>query len=117
VILVDTSVWIDHFRVGMPGLVEDLQAGAVIRHPFVIGELALGHLRKRAEILGLLANLPTLEVSAHDAVLRFIDDRRLAATGIGWVDAHLLCAAASGGASISTRDIKLHKQAARLALR
>ena len=115
-ILVDTSVWIDHFRASMAGLIENLQAGVVVTHPFVIGELALGHLRKRTEILGLLANLPSLDINAQDAVLRFIDDQRLAGTGIGWVDAHLLFAAASGGASIFTRDTKLHKQAARLGL-
>ncbi len=115
-ILVDTSVWIDHFRAATPELVEDLQAGLVITHPFVMGELALGQLRKRSEILGLLANLPSIEVSTHDAVLRFIDDHRLSATGIGWVDAHLLCAAAGASVSISTRDIKLRKQAARLGL-
>ena len=115
-ILVDTSVWIDHFRVSIPGLVEDLQAAVVVTHPFVIGELALGHLRNRTEILGLLANLPALDISNQDAVLRFIDDQRLAGTGIGWVDAHLLYASAIGGASIFTRDTKLHKQAVRLGL-
>ena len=97
-------------------MVEDLEAGVVITHPFVIGELALGQLRRRAEILELLANLPALEVAAHEAVLRFIDDQRLMVSGIGWVDAHLLCAAARRGASISTHDVELRKQAARLGL-
>ena len=97
-------------------MVDDLQAGVVVTHPFVIGELAIGQLRKRVEILELLANLPALEIAAHDAVLRFIEDQRLTATGIGWVDAHLLCAATQGGASIATHDIKLRKQAARLGL-
>lgn len=114
--LVDTSVWIDHFRATMPGLVRELKAGVVLTHPFVIGELALGQLRRRAETLQLLADVSGLEVSAHDAVLRFVDDHRLHATGIGWVDAHLLCSAAAAGASIWTHDVKLRKQAARLGL-
>ncbi len=115
-ILVDTSVWIDHFRSTVPELVRDLHEGRVATHPFIIGELALGHLRSRAETVGLLAALPGLEVSAHGDVLRFVDEHGLHATGIGWVDAHLLCATAAARTSIWTRDVKLRKQAARLGL-
>ena len=111
--LIDTSVWIDHFRSTVPELVRSLHEGLVVTHPFVIGELAVGHLRNRAETLGLLAELPGLPLSAHDDVLRFIEVHDLSATGIGWVDAHLLCATAAAGVPVWTRDVTLRKQAAR----
>lgn len=114
--LVDTSVWIDHFRAGDPGLTRELQQGRVAVHPFVIGELAVGHLRRRAEILELLAELPTIDVSPHTVVLQFVDQHALDATGIGWIDAHLLCGATRAGVPIWTRDLKLRKQAATLGL-
>lgn len=62
-ILVDTSIWVDHLRSGNPGLVRLLEDGRVLAHPWVTGELALGHLTRRAEILGLLRNLPQATVA------------------------------------------------------
>jgi len=116
VTLVDTAVWIDHFRVSLPALVRRLHDGGVISHPFVIGELALGHLRHRDETVALLKELPTLEVVAHDQVLHFVVRHALAGTGIGWIDAHLLCAAALADVPVWTRDRALRKQASRLGL-
>jgi len=116
VTLVDTAVWIDHFRASLPELVRRLNDGEVTCHPFVVGELALGHLRHRQETVELLAELPTLQIAPHDDVLRFVTTHRLAGAGIGWIDAHLLCAAASARVPLWTRDGALRKQAARVGL-
>lgn len=91
-ILVDTSIWVDHFRNGDPGLTVLLQTGQVLAHPFVIGELALGHLRQRDLILGDLAQLPRVVTASDVEVLGFIATRKLFGQGIGYVDAHLLAA-------------------------
>lgn len=114
--LVDTSVWIDHFRKANPEVVQRLHDDAVACHPFVIGELALGNLRHRAEILELLQALPTLDVAPDRSVLAFVDRNGLAATGIGWVDAHLLAAVDAAGMDLLTHDARLRRQAARLRL-
>lgn len=114
--LVDTSVWVDHLRSRDEGLVALLDANRVACHPFVIGEVACGHLRRRDEILGLLAALPSCPVLAHDEALAFLDARALAGTGIGWVDVHLLGSAMLGGSSLWTREGRLRKAAARLGL-
>ena len=92
-ILVDTSIWIDHLRTGDPELGELLRDGQVLAHPWVTGELALGHLSRRSEILGLLQNLPQATVATDDEVLTFRDKRHLFGLGIGYVDAHLLVSA------------------------
>lgn len=115
-ILVDTSIWVDHLRRGLPDLAELLDAGEVLCHPFVIGEIALGHLRRRDEILGLLAALPSAPVAAHDEVLGFVDAQRLAGSGIGWVDAHLLASAALAAVSVWTADRRLASAARSLGL-
>jgi predicted nucleic acid-binding protein len=116
VILADTSVWIDHFRLKntrLAGLLNDAQVSC---HPFVIGELALGPLRRRAEILTLLANLPQVAPVAHAEVLRFVEEQALAGTGLGWVDVHLLCAATRDRTRLWTLDRRLAAAAVRLGL-
>lgn len=115
--LVDTSVWIAHFRRSIPELVRQLHDGTVACHPFVVGELALGHVRGRAQAIDLLKELPTLGVAPHDDVLRFVEHQRLAGSGIGWIDAHLLIAAAAGGVVLWTHDATLGATAAKLGLR
>ena len=110
--LVDTSVWIDHFRRGNDALRALLQAGEVLRHPFVVGELACGNLRQRDEILSLLAALPRATVAEHEEVLGLVEANRLMGLGIGWVDAHLLCSAVLTGTGLWTMDKPL-VQAAR----
>jgi len=108
VILVDTSVWVDHLRSGDPGLVRLLQDGRVLAHPWVTGELALGHLARRAEILALLHNLPPATVATDVEVLSLIDNRRLFGLDIGYVDAHLLAATMlTPDARLWTRDKRL----------
>jgi len=107
VILVDTSIWIDHLRVGDPVLRRLLDEGRVLGHPWVIGELALGHLAQRVEILGLLHSLPAGLVADPDEMLVFIDRHRLMGRGIGHVDAQLLAASRLAAASLWARDKRL----------
>jgi predicted nucleic acid-binding protein len=108
VILVDTSIWIDHLRTGDPELGELLRDGQVLAHPWVTGELALGHLSRRSEILGLIHNLPQATVATDGEVLTLIDKRQLFGLGIGYVDAHLLAATAlTPAARLWTRDKRL----------
>lgn len=113
-ILVDTSVWVQHLRLGTSRLATLLEETRVLTHPFVIGELALGRLRKRTEILALLDNLPSLAAASHDEVLTLIEERDLAGSGIGWVDAHLLAAALLTDAPLWTLDRRLAAVAERL---
>lgn len=89
-ILVDTSVWIDHFRVREPGLVAILGDETVLTHPFVIGELACGNIRNRAEILDLIGRLPAPPIATDAEALDLIDRHKLNSRGIGYIDVHLL---------------------------
>jgi predicted nucleic acid-binding protein len=117
VILVDTSVWIDHLRGGDAVLAGLLEAGQVLVHPFVTGELALGSLRQRDIILNALQEMPQANVATHDEVLRFIAGNALYGLGIGYVDAHLLAAVRlTPGASLWTRDKHLLAASARIDL-
>lgn len=114
-ILVDTSVWVDHLRRGDRGLVDLLERSAVVMHPFVAGEIACGSLRDRASILELLQDLPAAVVADNGEVLQFIERHVLYGKGIGYVDVHLLASVAlTEGASVWTRDMKLHQVAAAL---
>lgn len=114
-ILVDTSVWIDHLRSGDAQLVALLQGGTVLGHPWVTGELSLGNLTRRTEILGLLSSLPQAVVATDVEVMTFIDHHQLSGLGIGYVDAHLLASTRlSGGARLWTRDKRLRAAAVRL---
>lgn len=107
-ILVDTSIWIDHLRAGDPELAALLQNGHVMAHPWVIGELALGHLSRRTEILGLLSNLPPAQTATDVEVLAMIEDHSLFGRGIGYIDAHLLASTLlTTGSGLWTRDRRL----------
>lgn len=108
-ILVDTSVWVDHLRRGDAQLAEMLEGGAVLGHPFVVGEIACGSLTDRVAILALLQHLPMASVAEPDEVLAYLDRHKLHGKGIGYVDAHLLAATAlTGGTLLWTRDRRLH---------
>ena len=116
-ILLDTSVWIDHLRQGDAQVVSVLQSGLVLTHPFVVGELACGQLKSRAEILGLLAALPQAKVAQEQEVLLFIERHGLMGRGIGYIDAHLLAATAlTDGTRLWTRDKRLDTVAHKLEL-
>jgi predicted nucleic acid-binding protein len=117
VILVDTSIWIEHLRSASAILTELLVDGEVLGHPFVLGELALGNLRQRDEIMLALRRLPQAVSTSHREVLQFVDREALFGRGIGYVDAHLLAAARlTVGAKLWTRDRRLQAVAVQLDL-
>lgn len=116
-ILVDSSVWVDHLRQGDATLARMLDHERVLAHPFVVGELALGSLRQRESILAALQDLPHATVASDTEVLSLIEREALYGRGIGYVDAHLLASARlTAGGSLWTRDKRLHAVAARLGL-
>ena len=115
-ILVDTSVWVDHLRRADAALADLLERGAVLMHPFVVGEIACGSLARRAAVLELLQHLPMAEVADTDEILSFIDRRGLHGQGIGLIDIHLLASTAlTAGARLWTRDKRLRAAAEALA--
>jgi predicted nucleic acid-binding protein len=114
--LVDTAVWIDHLRRGDPILVRLLEHVQVAVHPFIVGEVACGHLANRAEILDALEALPKAPVVEHSAVLAFVESHALMGRGLGWVDMHLLASASVSGERILTRDRRLQVAARDLGL-
>jgi len=105
-ILVDTSVWIDHLRNGNDRLRTLLDAAEVLVHPFVVGELALGVLKRRGAFLDLLAEMPQAPVASCAEVLRFVERRNLIGKGIGYVDAHLLASSVLADTRIWTLDAR-----------
>lgn len=115
-ILVGTSVWVDHLRSGDVELAAALQAVQVGIHPWVVGELACGNLQARAQVLGLLQSLPPMPVASDREVLLFIDQQALMGRGIGHVDVHLLASARLAHARLWTRDKRLHAIAVELRL-
>jgi len=117
VILADSSVWIDHLRSPVADLVNALQAGELLLHPFVIGELACGSLADRRDILRFLAKMPSAPIARHEEALAFIEDHALMGKGIGFIDLHLLASTSlAETALIWTRDKRLAKVAAELDL-
>ncbi len=115
--LVDTSIWVDHLHAANSQLVVLLETGQVLAHPFVTGELALGRLKRRTEILTALADLPQARVATDQEVLEFIELHALAGAGVGYVDVHLLAAARlTENTTLWTRDKRLRATAARLGL-
>jgi predicted nucleic acid-binding protein len=117
VILVDTSVWIDHLRTSNDRMQSLLFNKEVLIHPFIIGELAVGNLHPRDELLALLKALPATAVAGDDEVLELIEQHRLFGRGIGYVDAHLLAAARlARGTLLWARDRRLHDAANELGL-
>ena len=116
-ILVDSSIWVDHLRDSDAALAALLNAGRVLTHPFTIGELALGRLRQRDVILEALRDLPQAIVASGDEVLHFIQRHELGGRGVGYVDVHLLAATRlTVGASLWTRDKRLQAVAEQLGL-
>lgn len=114
--LVDTSVWVDHFRQSDAALGALLIREEVECHPFIIGELACGSLHRRSEVLSLLQALPHVPVGGQSEVLAFVERHRLMARGIGWIDAHLLASASLAGSLLWTRDRRLSEIARTLDL-
>ena len=115
-ILVDTSVWVDHFRRGNDRLRSLLDEEQVLGHRFVLGELACGNLRNRREILTLLASLPQAPLAGHDEVLGFLESEKLHGKGVGWIDIHLLASARIARSPIWTLDQRLARTAESLSI-
>ena len=116
-ILVDTAIWLDHLRRGEPRLAELLDHGAVLMHPFVLGEIACGELKDRTEMLQLLKELPRTQVASSDEALAYIERYRLYNKGIGWVEANLLASVEmTTGARLWTRHRVLNSVAVSLGL-
>jgi len=107
VILVDTSVWVEHLRLGLPRLATLLQEGEVLIHPWVIGELACGNLHNRQQVLELLQGLPAATVASDAEVLLLIEGEQVMGRGIGYVDAHLLASARLSHCRLWTQDSRL----------
>ena len=116
-VLVDTSVGVIHLRGGTVGLEALLDDSHVVCHPFIIGELACGNLRNRAEILSLLQTLPMVLHAEHEEVMRFIDNYRLMWKGLGYIDMHLLASAILTKISLWTLDKRLQEVSLKLGLK
>ena len=113
-ILLDTSVWVDHLRRGDSLVVQVLESGQAATHAFVIGDVACGNLKSRVRVIDLLQALPQLAMAMDDEVLYFIERHKLMGRGIGYVDAHLLAAASISGPLLWTRDKRLREIATEL---
>ncbi len=113
-VLVDTSIWVGHFRAGNARLSALLDEGQVAVHPLIIGELACGSLPRRSETLGLLRALPQAAVAGHEEIMSFIEAERLMGVGLGYVDIALLASARLTMIPLWTSDLPLNKAASRL---
>jgi len=109
VVLVDTSVWIGHFRQNEPALAALLNDGAVFMHPAVLGELACGNLKNRKVVLDALSKLPAAVTASDKAALHLIGDQKLWGRGIGWIDMHLLASALLSECALWTLDKELSR--------
>ena len=105
--LVDTSIWVEHWRHRHLGLVSLLNRAEVQCHPFIIGELACGSISRRSEILELLRRLPSVPVVENEEVMTFVEHHRLMGRGVGWVDVHLLTSATLESVLLWTADRRL----------
>ena len=103
-VLVDTSVWVEHLRRRDARLTALLESAEVLTHPFVIGELACGNLARRQEVLGALRALPGAPVAQDTEVLDFIGAHRLQGRGLGFIDIHLLASARLAGFPLWSAD-------------
>lgn len=106
-ILVDTSVWIDHLRNGNDLLSNLLEENRVVTHPLVLGELSVGNISKRSTFLQLLRNLPVASEASHDEVVSFIEKHRMWSKGVGYFDMHLLCSSLIDAIPLWTMDKRL----------
>jgi predicted nucleic acid-binding protein len=115
-VLVDTSIWVEHLSAGHRGLEALLEEGKVACHELIIGELACGSIKNRREILPLLQALPSAIEAEHDEVLRFVDQHRLMGKGLGLIDVHLMASAVLSDTPLWTLDKTLKAEASRLGI-
>jgi predicted nucleic acid-binding protein len=116
VILVDTSIWIDHFRVANSDLVQISMSRMALIHPFIVGELAMGSLSNRQQTMKYLQEFPAASRATDAEVLDLIETRKLYGIGIGFADAHLLASCLLDGSSLWTRDRRLRTVAETLSI-
>lgn len=116
-VLVDTSVWIEHFRHGNIGLDSPLQEGQVVCHPFIVGELACGNIRNRFKILSLLDTLPLAHHAEHEEVMHVIDKYQLMGKGLGYIDVHLIASAMLTNIPLWTFDKRLNSVSTKLGIK
>jgi predicted nucleic acid-binding protein len=114
--LVDTSVWVNHFRHPQSNLIKLLEDSSASMHPFVLGELACGNLKHRALTLGDLAKMPEAPLATEGEAMHLLESRRLWGEGLGWVDVHLLASALLGGWDLLTADRAMERAARRLGI-
>jgi len=111
VVLADTSVWVSHLHGGDSRMSDLLESQKVMAHPLVIGELACGSMRNRAEVLSMLGKLETPPVGSHEEVLDLIERKHLWGAGLAFIDVHLLASALLGGILLWTEDKHLRSAA------
>ncbi len=115
-ILVDTSVWVEHFRNGNIGLDTLLQEGQVVCHPFIVGELACGNIKNRSRILSLLSTLPIAHTAEHEEVMHVIETYQLMGKGLGYIDVHLLASAMLTNIPLWTLDKRLNSISSKIGI-
>jgi predicted nucleic acid-binding protein len=117
VTLIDTSAWIDHLHRASSAVVDLLEAQEAAVHPFVIGELACGQIKRRAVVLAELAMLPVIPIASHGEALDLVEKRELRGRGLAWVDVHLLASCLLSASSLLTEDAGLASAARRVGIR
>jgi len=110
-VLVDTSIWIDHFRNSNDQLVELLNDGEVFCHPFIIGELACGNIKNRKKIIAALQALPQSSIIEHNEIMIFIEKNKIIGKGLGYIDVAILASSLVTGIPLWTLDRKLNDMA------
>jgi len=115
-VLIDTSIWVEHLRHGHGEVTSLLLKGEVVSHRFVIGELACGFIRNRNEVLSLLRSLPSAVEADHDEAMGFLEENQLMGKGLGLIDIHLMASAFLSGMPLWTLDKKLRHESSRLGI-
>lgn len=110
-VLVDTSVWIDHLRNSNSALIELLKDGKICCHPFIKGELACGNIKNRENFFELLDNLYFLNLVTEKEALFFLNKNQLHGKGLGWIDIHLLASSLMNNVKLFTLDKRLKQTA------
>ena len=110
-ILVDTSVWVDHLSHGNAVLTNLLNAKLVLMHPFVLGEIACGSVKQRSIVLNELATMKRAAFASHEETMNLLETRALWARGVGWIDFHLLASALLTRCEFWTLDLRLQQAA------
>ena len=116
-VLVDTSVWVDHFRHSNAALEQLLMQDTVLCHPWVLCEIACGTPPECERTLVDLAALQTANAASVQELMLFVERERLYGLGCGLVDLALLASARiTPGARLWTLDKRLYALAERFGI-